>query len=297
MISIVIPSYNSENTIAACLCALKGQSYQGPYEIILVDSSTDKTPRIVTDDYPDIRFTHLDRKTDPGTARNIGVRIAKGELIAFIDSDCVAAHDWLERIADSHLSGYDVVGGGVCFGNSGSDPVAWAGYMAEFREFLPCGPSREVLHIPTCNISYKKRIFDKYGPFNGKYYPQEDLVYNYNLHKQGERILFNPEILVYHRHRSKMIDFLKHQRRIGKITSRVLKQIDLEGAFVVRKPYWGGLFVPLLPLVKFFRTINAFLRGCPGAMTKHPLVLLCFWIGLLFWVWGFGQGLYGKKLT
>jgi glycosyltransferase involved in cell wall biosynthesis len=73
VISVVIPSYNSGLTIRHCLDSVLGQSGPEDREVILVDSSTDGTDRIVTREYPDVRLFHLARKTDPGSARNIGI--------------------------------------------------------------------------------------------------------------------------------------------------------------------------------------------------------------------------------
>ena len=131
-----------------CLNALQQQSYTGQYDITLVDSSDDKTPEIVSSDYPNVKLIHLEKRTDPGTARNIGTGEAKGDLIAFVDSDCVPAHDWLERIVCAHDSKYAIIGGVVKNGNDGNDRVGCAGYISEFREFLPEQPKREVRHIP-----------------------------------------------------------------------------------------------------------------------------------------------------
>jgi glycosyltransferase involved in cell wall biosynthesis len=295
MISVIIPSFNSENTIKKCLDSLLNQSYDGGYEIVLVDSSVDRTPQIVSLRYPSVKLIHLGEKTDPGTARNIGIGEAKGDLIAFIDSDCMAEHDWLERIDSAHKSSYSVVGGVVNNGNGGDDLVGWAGYISEFREFLPEQPKRELSHIPTCNISYKRKVFREFGLFQGEYYPQEDLVYNYNLWKNGERILLDPAIQVHHHHRSRLKNFLYHQNKIGVITSKVLKVIQLEGAFIVRNPVMAVFLIPFLPMVKFFRTLFVFLRFQPESIRKRPLVLLLFALGLVFWVTGFARGIYEKS--
>lgn len=295
MISVIIPSYNSESTISKCLDALKNQEYKGDYEIILVDSSIDRTPEIVNSKYPDIQFIHLDKKTDPGTARNMGLERSKGDLIAFIDSDCVAAPDWLNRIVTAHNSEYKVVGGSVRNGNRENDMVAWAGYLAEFREFLPGKPKTEVSHIPTCNISYKKEIFEKYGVFEGIYYPQEDLVFNYNLRKNGVRILSDSSITVNHNHRSSIKSFINHQIKIGTVTSRVLKEVDLEGAFIVRNILIAAIVIPFLPFIKFYRTVIAFCKYQPQVITKRPIAVIIFAVGLFFWIIGFTEGILNSK--
>ncbi|MCP4650148.1 MAG: glycosyltransferase [PVC group bacterium] len=295
MISIVIPSYNSEQTIGKCIDSLKNQSYENEYEIILVDSSDDNTPNIVRQEYPDTKLTHLEEKTDPGTARNLGIEKAKGEIIAFIDSDCIASYDWLKNIETAYDQGYNVVGGAVDIANEESDLIGWAGYIAEFREFLPGAPRHEAVHIPTCNISYKKDIFEKFGFFDGKYYPQEDLVFNYNLRQKGEKIIFSPDIQVRHLHRSNLKEFFVHQRKIGEITAKVMKVVNLEGSFIARNSLLGLLLVPLLAVVKFIRTGIVFLRYQPQVITKRPLVLVLFAMGLVYWGIGFAIGIYKKS--
>ncbi len=294
MISVVIPSYNSAQTIEACLGALHQQNYLGAYDIILVDSSADDTPRIVAERFPNIHFIHLETKTDPGTARNIGIAKSKADIIAFIDSDCVADFKWLENIAIAHNSSFDVVGGAVRNGNPWHDRVALAGYLSEFREFLPNRFKAEVVHIPTCNISYKRTIFERFGLFDGRYYPQEDLVFNYRLTTKGIRILFDPSIVVSHHHRTRFKDFLCHQKRIGCITSQVLKTIPLEGSTLARNPAAGMSVLPALPMVKFFRTVLVFARYHPEMISHRLSVLMPFFIGLLFWAYGFGEGLLKK---
>ena len=296
MVSIIIPSYNSESTIAECLDALLAQDFQGEYEITLVDSSNDNTPNIVTAKYPKVKLIHLPNKTDPGTARNLGIAEAKGDLIAFIDSDCIAAPDWLENIVAAHTSSpYNIIGGVVKNGNDKRNLVAWAGYIAEFREFIPGQPRREVSHIPTCNLSYKKRVFYDFGLFEGEYYPQEDLVYNFKLSQQGEKILLEPKIQVFHNHRTKLKDFLLHQKRIGTVTSKVLKIVPLSGSFIARNPFLAFFLLPFLPLIKFFRTFFVFLKHQPDIITKRFFAFFIFALGLLLWVSGFAQGVYEKS--
>lgn len=290
MISVIIPSYNSASTIRRCLEAIERQSCDHPYEVIVVDSSIDDTAAIVRSLYPKTKLIHLDHKTDPGTARNIGVQKSKGEIIAFIDSDCVAAENWLERISEAHKKSYRVVGGSVNNGNDECSLIAWAGYLAEFREFLPTMPTREVMHIPTCNISYKRGIFSEFGFFQGQYYPQEDLVYNYGLWKNGEKILLDPSIQVHHLHRVKPREFFEHQNKIGAVTSRVLRVLPLEGSSLARHPFLATVLVPLLCGTKFLRTITVFLKYQPKIIVKRPAVLLVFLAGLAFWGRGFARG-------
>ncbi len=293
MLSVIIPSYNSEQTIVSCLASLHRQTYSGSYEIILVDSSADATPRLVTSSYPSVTLIRLREKTDPGTARNRGIGAARGDVLAFIDADCVAAPDWLEKIAGAHHSPYGAIGGSIEIADGSL--IAWAGYITEFREFLPEQPKREVFHVPTCNISYKKEWFERCGHFQGAFYPQEDLIFHYHARERGETMLFDPSIRVCHHHRTILKDYLVHQVKIGEATSRVLRIADLEGSFLPRHPVLSLPVIPFLPLVKFVRTMGVFLRYRRRTIFRHFPVVFIVALGLLFWVAGFIRGIYGGR--
>ena len=295
MISVIIPSYNSEKTISNCLDSLKNQSFPGEFEIIVVDSSRDRTPQIIESDYPRFRLIHIKNRTDPGTARNIGLARARGDLIAFIDADCTAATNWLEKIEASHRSSYDIVGGIVKNSPESETLVGRAGYLSEFRDFLPGQYRQEVMHVPTCNISYKKRIFSEFGLFDGKFYPQEDLIFNYGVWQKGEKILLDPAIQVWHRHRCRLDDFISHQYRIGVATTQVLKAIPLEGSFIARRPFLAMGLAPVITLIKFLRTLRIFSKYQPEFIKERPLVLFIFALGLMSWAIGFAGSAASKS--
>lgn len=287
MISIIIPSYNSEATIENCLHAVYNQSYRGAFEVILADSSNDRTQMIVKDKFPKVRLITFERKTDPGTARNAAIEKSNGSLLLMIDSDCIAEPDWVERMVEAHNDAdLMAVGGSVIHGNVPGNFVSWAGYMAEFREFFPQQKKRLVQHIPTCNISYKRQVFNTLR-FNPAYYPQEDLVLNYTLTEGGAKILFDPKICVRHTHRESLGQFLKHQFAIGQITARVLHKLPLEGSALVKNKFVLLLLGWALPLVKFIRTLILVLKLDSNIITRHVLSVFVFGFGLFPWIYGF----------
>jgi len=293
--SIIVPSYNAAATIRETLASLRAQDCPEPYEVIVVDSSDDGTDQIVADTFPWVRLIHRPRKTDPGTARNLGIARARGKVIACLDADCIAPADWLGRMLAAQRAGHPVVGGAVENGNPGS-LVAWAGFMGEFREFLPVGSPRTVAHVPTCNISYHRSIFDRFGGFPTRFYPQEDLLYHWRLAHHGVAIWFDPRIRVRHVHRSAWGDYLAHQQRIGRITARVLRLTGEEGAFLARSPLLALAASPLLPLFKWGRTLGVFWSRAPAVLRSRPLASLLLLMGLYAWVAGFVGGAWGPPL-
>ena len=293
MISVILPSYNSEKTIIPVINALKNQTFNEPYEIILVDSSTDKTPELVRSNFPEIGYIHLAKKTDPGTARNIGLSKSNGDIILFIDSDCVAQPDWIEKMVAMHrLTDHAAIGGSVINGNDHSSNIAWAGYIAEFREFIPQHPQREIGHIPTCNISYKRKYLEELGGFNPNYYPQEDLDFNFRLTQSGATILFYPAAQVAHNHRTELKAFFRHQKNVGRITSLMLKILPLEGSSIARNKLKSLIAIWFIPVVKLIRTLVVFLRLNPRVIVQHPLSVFIFGLGLVPWSLGFIKGVF-----
>ncbi|RLG20087.1 glycosyltransferase family 2 protein, partial [Candidatus Micrarchaeota archaeon] len=95
-VSIIIPALNEEESIEKCLKSLRKQKFEDKYEIILVDGySQDSTVKIAK---PYVDRVLKKKAHGPGAARNEGAEKAKYEILAFIDADCEAEKDWLDRI-------------------------------------------------------------------------------------------------------------------------------------------------------------------------------------------------------
>src|SRR4051794_21426577 len=97
--SVIVPAYNAEATLGACLRALLDQTLApAAYEVIVVDDgSTDTTARVAAR-FPVsvLRQAHA----GPAAARNQGARAARGEILAFTDADCEPVPAWLGRIVE-----------------------------------------------------------------------------------------------------------------------------------------------------------------------------------------------------
>jgi glycosyltransferase involved in cell wall biosynthesis len=100
-VSVVIPAYNSARTLARALSSIRRQTLW-PGEVLIVDDcSTDDTPRIVAE-YADIgaRLIQLTQRGGASNARNVGVRAAKGDFVAFLDAD----DEWLARKLEKQIA-------------------------------------------------------------------------------------------------------------------------------------------------------------------------------------------------
>lgn len=103
LVSIILPTHNRCDILARCLDSLAQQTYSN-YEIIVIDDgSTDHAPEFLkkfATDHPDLSFHVITNETNIGAnaSRNRGIAAAKGLFIAFIDSDCIAEPDWIEKL-------------------------------------------------------------------------------------------------------------------------------------------------------------------------------------------------------
>ena len=286
--SVIVPSYASASTIRSCLSALTNQDAPFIYEVIVVDSSADSTPTIVATEFPDVHFVHLSERVGPETARNRGAQEARGAVFAFIDSDCIAARDWLRRLVARLDEGYDAIGGATANGN-GHSPVSWAGYFCEFREFLPSGRLRSMRYLSPNTVAYRRELFWSVGGFPPGFYPMEDQVFHRPLCDRGARIALDPEIVVAHTHRTERRQFLEHQRRLGLANVRVLRVLGGRGALLARHAFLASLVIPMLVPYRFLRIVLSSAHVERGIVFRRPAIAWLCWLGMRGWGRGFTE--------
>jgi glycosyltransferase involved in cell wall biosynthesis len=295
--SVIIPSYNSAQTIVECLRSVCSQETTVDYEVIVADSSDDETPALIAAHFPQVSLIRFEQRTDAGSARNAAIRQARGEILLFTDADCIVPPDWVERmISARQIHAYSVLGGSVLNGNPES-AISSALYVKEFSEYLPNMRGGVVHTLPTCNLSYHREVFEQFGGYDGRYFPQEDYLFHWLLGKAGVQIYFDPEISVRHVHRQQMRAYLRHCYRFGVVTSQVLKVTDYPGHFFVQRPYLAPFFIPFLPYNKFILTCWRVFRVSPGLLFRHLLELPLVMVGLLVWQVGFTVGVYSTAPT
>ena len=108
MISVVVPAYNEEQNIRACLESLEDQTFpRDQYEVIMVDGGSKDRTREIAAEYADLVFIQTAKKV--GGARNDGALKAAGEVLATTDADCIIPPDWLEVIAQAFARDPEVV--------------------------------------------------------------------------------------------------------------------------------------------------------------------------------------------
>lgn len=212
-VSIIIPAYNAEKTIAKTLQACLEQDYPGRWEIIVVDDgSTDGTAKEVKR-YP-ARYIYQDN-AGPASARNRGWKEARGEVVCFTDSDCVPLRGWLSKLLRNYQEGtIGAVGGSYGIAN----PENLLAYCIQEEIFVRhSAMPRETRFLGSYNLSVKKSVLEDVGGFQERYKKAsgEDNDLSYKILKRGYKIVFDKEALVAHYHRESLWRYLKDQYTHG----------------------------------------------------------------------------------
>lgn len=210
MISIIIPVYNASATILPLLEALKKQTLK-KFEVVCIDDgSTDNSlQKIKSFKGLKIRLFSQENK-GPAFARNLGAQKARGDVIVFIDSDCIPKNNWLEKMT-TPLEG-NVVGIMGVYETSNKDSMVarYVGYEIDRRH------SRMGSHIDfisTYSAAYRRDIFLEFGGFDTSFRRAnaEDTELSYRIRKAGYRLALARDAVVVHRHPSSLLHYLKQQ--------------------------------------------------------------------------------------
>ena len=214
-VSVIVCVYNGQRTIDDCLASLEKLKYPN-YEVVVVnDGSTDAT-RQIAESYDSI---HLINQENQGlsAARNVGIRAASGEIIAFTDADCVADEDWLTHlVARFHTSEFAAVGGPNLSPPDDS-------FVASCVAVSPGAPAHVLLddevaeHIPGCNMAFRRDALAAIHGFDPIFRAAgDDVDLCWRLQNKGYTIGFSPAAVVWHYRRNTVRDYLKQQRGYGK---------------------------------------------------------------------------------
>jgi GT2 family glycosyltransferase len=286
-VSVVVPSYQSAGYIRTCLRALQEQKTGVDYEVVLLDSSSDGTDRIVSAEFPWVRMTHFQDRKTIGQARNLGVGLARGRFILFTDTDCIPCPAWIESLYAA-FGRYGAVGvGGPMANGTPWSPAGGAGFYLEFFRFLARGgPPVPVRFLVGGNSGFRREVFgtsrysdDSLG---------EDMLFSWRASLKGT-LIFVPEGEIRHLNRTGLRFFLEYQRKIGQ-ASVMYRSVVSPGAIrIFRRLPIASLFLPLLviPWIAGFTLIRARPRDFVTFLLLSPL---CF-AGSIAWAWGFREAL------
>lgn len=196
-ISIVIPVYNGEAYIGKTVEALLEQTLpREQYEIIVVNNNSSDNTAGILKSYP-VQVVDEKECQGPDPSRNTGVGYAKGEIIAFIDSDCKAESNWLEQgIKAMEDLDASLVAGEVAY-ELPARPAA-----AEIYEYVEEVRNKETVSKRNVagggNLFVKREVFDKGINFSRELPSGGDTFFTASVAAAGFRLGYSNQVVVYH---------------------------------------------------------------------------------------------------
>lgn len=224
--SVIIPAYRAQATLPLVLDALAPQINGNGRELVLVDSTGTDEGASIRRRWPWARVVAVTERMLPGRARNLGVSVAGGELLAFLDADTIPEPGWLDELERAMSPAVEMVAGAVLNGTP-HDRWGTVAYMLEFLEWLPerRGPLQ---HGPGGNLLIRRDTFERSEGFPEDLWPGEDTVFTAPFAARGV-LAFAPRAQVKHLNRIRRREVLAHQRQLGTSWVRACARVPLPG--------------------------------------------------------------------
>lgn len=263
MISVVIPTFNRPDLIEAIAKSLINQTYPKEfYEVLIIDSSLDdRTENVVKSLQKKFggNLKCIKKEGSAAEARNFGFKIAKGNIIASTDDDCIATKLWLEEINDFFIKNEDIIG-------------AEGKTICDEDKITPF--TKQVINktgncFQTCNLAFKKSVLDKTKGIDETYpfacLEDHDLVAH---SMQYGRVKFNEKMVINHPPRGsnlEKLNFLISPLDVWKECAKEFKRYqgyflgfnklyrkfpDYHRKYIGKHPYWVILKISTIQPVK-----------------------------------------------
>ena len=279
-ISVIVPAFQAWSTLPQVLEALATQVQRPDREVIVIESSADGQADELAKQFDWATVIAIPERTLPGRARNLGVGLANGELVAFVDADAIPSEHWLDELERSMTEAVDAVTSPILNGTPWH-PIGTSGYLLEFVEWLP-GRRGLPRHAATCSLLVRKHYIEEVGGFVEDVFPGEDTILTFPIAKKG-RLGYAPRANVRHLNRKSLSIFLRHQMRLGASFVALCDRTEFPHSGVTR--LWGIPFAPPLRLISLGLSVRRSPRETVQAVLYLPIVIL----GLLSWTRGLAR--------
>lgn len=283
-ISIVIPSYNTEDTIGATIAALQAQETSLELEIVLVDCSEHDRVEKIAAEFSKVQFVKREKRFNPGEGRNIGAEQAKGKLLVFVDSDVTLEKDALDNAWQYFQAGHQIFGGALELKEGAeATPASYLEHYFFNHESQKLRPGCERSNLSSALMLFERDVFLKEGGF--KDIPRmQDTELTERLRANGYKLSFTPTVSGEQVQDSPM--------------KKVLRKIFINGKnlyFIRYKKDMSSfkklIFLLLLPLLSGLKITRIFFRHMRYQNFRKRIITILliplFIAASLVWMWGF----------
>jgi len=312
-ISIIIPAKDNNSYLEECITHCQKLDYPH-YEIITLPDNS------FSANWKDVRVISTG-PVGPAEKRDVGIEKSQGEILAFLDDDAFPSRRWLKS-AVKYFQNKEIaaVGGPAVTPEKNSLRQKASGLV--YSSLLGGGnyvyryipkEVREVNDYPTCNLLVRKNILEKLGGFKSLFWPGEDTVLCLNItEKLKKKIVYDPEVLVYHHRRRLFIPHLRQVKNYALHRGYFVKKFpetSFKLSFFLPSIFASGLAVGgiLSIITPFIRSIflagvlvYLFLVFLSSLSSKNPILILLVFLGIILTHLTYGttfiKGLIIKRL-
>jgi len=248
-VSIIIPAFNEEKILPLCLQSINELDYpKNRFEVLVIDNgSTDHTGEIAR--FYSARLIVNDRERVSGL-RNIGALASNGQILAFVDADCIVSNEWLEEGVKYYNDINIAAWGAPPILPKGSTWVQRTWFIVRQKQ----KDMQEVDWLESMNLFVRREDFIRIGGFNQDLVTCEDVDFCYRI-KKGRKIISDNKISVTHLGEAKDLrDFIKKELWRGQsnlvgVRSHKLTLKELPSLAI---PVYFGILIPFLFIVFAF---------------------------------------------
>jgi glycosyltransferase involved in cell wall biosynthesis len=286
-ISVVIPSYNSQAQLPDTLAALRAQKTDVAYEVVVVDCSEGDAVESLCRSDPKVVFHKENKRFNPGEGRNIGARIARGQLLVFVDSDVVLEPGALEEAYRFYQEGKKIFGGALELNvGKGSSVSSYFEHFFFLHEYQRGRKVQRRSNLSSALLAFERETFLRVGGF--KDIPRmQDTELTERLVREGFELYFNPHVVGLH---TQEAPFHKVLRKIF-INGKNLYFIRYQD----KSPAQKMALAVLLPVISSAKTLRIIMRNLRYQAEKDKLIVLglapLLSLGGMYWMAGFYQSL------
>jgi peptidoglycan/xylan/chitin deacetylase (PgdA/CDA1 family)/glycosyltransferase involved in cell wall biosynthesis len=218
VLTAVVFGYRNEATILRAVQSLLTQESEEPFEVVVATSGGDRTGALVRAKFPQVRVAEWPSRLYPGGVRNLGVTIARGDIIAFLEADCIACPNWVSGRIALHRAGHGAVASAVDGSKSqGLAARAWL-YISHPGRLVghksgPASPHQAY------GLSFARDLLDHAGPFDETLRTDEDTLMAERLESLGVHPWFDPSVCIEHLGPVGLTSLIRDQYSRGRLDS------------------------------------------------------------------------------
>jgi GT2 family glycosyltransferase len=277
--TVVIPSLNSPIIDQVLSAVLEQDGTDRLSEIIVVGKDD---PGLIPRT-EGIRFIDTGNPALAAIARNSGFVAADGDIIIFLDSDCLPQPGWLDEHLAAHQAGHGVVGGGIMPNGKGYWHLVYN--LTLFHEMLSISTPGRRNHLATLNLSVDREVLRTVGVFDEQTDRVEDIEWTTRARQAGHIPYFWPRATVRHIHNRTSLNAVWKDCALSGYHMRMLR---------LRYPGWlhapgllrhRRLLLWLSPFIAAWATLRILGRR-PIILWRYPHTLPAIFLTKIAWCWG-----------